>query len=529
MAGASPWSRCCSGWSCRPSWAGLALGVAALLAFLVRTPLKLALVDIRRDRWLARSALAARVAAAELCAMAVLAATTVALGGWDWLVPIAMAVPLIAVEMWFDVRSRGRRLLPELCGAVGIGAVVAAIVVVGGDGLRLGVALWLVLAGRAVGAIPFVRVQIMRLRRGAGTTWHSDVAQIVALALGAVAVFVDHRVWVGFGGSRAAGSGADRGGCVVHRRRRRCSGFGRWPWGSDWSPSRPSGCLRADPLRNERGTNMDVIDLSATLATLVTEHPELAREFERRGFDYCCHGAQTLRAACDAAGLDPSVIAEDLSLGTSSTEPPAWASMDALTLMDHLVDTHHRYLWDELPRLSALVAKVHGVHAERHPELEAVKEVYDALRADLEPHLLKEERVLFPMARELATATSPAVVPLRHAAQPDLGDAARARHRRRTAGLDAAPHRRLSAPRRCLRVVHRLLCGARGARDRHPPARAQGEPSPVPDDRPHGGRVGGEQRARAGPVASPHDRARLPGVPRRAGVGRRRPPLRDLR
>jgi hypothetical protein len=180
-----------------PSWAGLALGLAALLAFLVRTPLKLALVDIRRDRWLARSALAARVATAELCAMAVLAVTTVALGGWDWLVPIAVAVPLIAVEMWFDVRSRGRRLLPELCGAVGIGAVVAAIVVVGGDGLRLGVALWLVLAGRVVGAIPFVRVQIMRLRRGAGTTWHSDVAQIVAVALGAVAVFVDHRVWVG--------------------------------------------------------------------------------------------------------------------------------------------------------------------------------------------------------------------------------------------------------------------------------------------------------------------------------------------
>ena len=35
-----------------PSWAGAALGIAAFLAFLVRTPLKLVLVDRWRGRWL---------------------------------------------------------------------------------------------------------------------------------------------------------------------------------------------------------------------------------------------------------------------------------------------------------------------------------------------------------------------------------------------------------------------------------------------------------------------------------------------
>jgi hypothetical protein len=38
-----------------PSWAGAALAVAAFLAFLVRTPLKLVLVDRWRHRWLERS------------------------------------------------------------------------------------------------------------------------------------------------------------------------------------------------------------------------------------------------------------------------------------------------------------------------------------------------------------------------------------------------------------------------------------------------------------------------------------------
>ena len=44
------------------SWPGAALGVAAMLAFVARTPLKLGLVDRWRHRWLDRSRLALRIA-----------------------------------------------------------------------------------------------------------------------------------------------------------------------------------------------------------------------------------------------------------------------------------------------------------------------------------------------------------------------------------------------------------------------------------------------------------------------------------
>ena len=49
------------------------------------------------------------------------------------------------------------------------------------------------LAARAVGSIPFVRVQISRLRRGTGDIRQTDVAQMAAvlLALGAVVVDTD--------------------------------------------------------------------------------------------------------------------------------------------------------------------------------------------------------------------------------------------------------------------------------------------------------------------------------------------------
>ena len=106
-------------------------------------------------------------------------------------------MPLFGVELWYDVRSRSRRLVPELCGAIGMGAIAAAIVVAGGGSTRLAVAAWLILAARSIGAIPFVRAQIARLHRGVVSTRSSDLFQLLAVAVGAAAAVVDPAVLVG--------------------------------------------------------------------------------------------------------------------------------------------------------------------------------------------------------------------------------------------------------------------------------------------------------------------------------------------
>ena len=148
------------------------------------------------------------------------------------------------------------------------------------------------------------------------------------------------------------------------------------------------------------------IDPHMTLGELVNAHPGLAREFERRGMDYCCGGGQPLADACADQGLDPTVTVSELTAVSTADDTVGWSTMGAAELVDHLEATHHRYLWEEMPRLSALVAKVVSVHGVRHPELHAIAACYEEARADLEPHLAKEEQVLFPMIRELATASS---------------------------------------------------------------------------------------------------------------------------
>lgn len=140
-----------------------------------------------------------------------------------------------------------------------------------------------------------------------------------------------------------------------------------------------------------------------TLADLVTSRPAAARVLERHHLDFCCGGGRTVAAACADAGVDvESLYAEIEALAPSSA--PDWVSMGVAELVDHVESVHHAYLHEELPLLSQLAAKVRDVHAARHPELVYVVAAYEALRADLEPHLMKEERVLFPMIRELAAS-----------------------------------------------------------------------------------------------------------------------------
>lgn len=181
-----------------PSWAGAALAVAAFVAFMARTPVKLVLVDHWRRRRLDRTVLAERVAAIELGALGALVAAAALTANGPFWVPLAIAVPFFATELWFDMRSRSRRLVPELAGAVGIASVVAAIVLADDRSTMLAIALWTLLAARAIASIPFVRIQLRRLRNQAFRRSASDLAQVVATGIGVLAIAFDEQVLAGF-------------------------------------------------------------------------------------------------------------------------------------------------------------------------------------------------------------------------------------------------------------------------------------------------------------------------------------------
>lgn len=148
-------------------------------------------------------------------------------------------------------------------------------------------------------------------------------------------------------------------------------------------------------------TELPPLDVNRTLGDLVAEQPGRARVLERVGLDYCCKGHRSLADASVAAGLDPVSIAEQMA-AIDDGPRPGGDDLEPVALIDHIMETHHAYLHEELPLLDALAEKVRDVHRSRHPELDQVARTVNALRLDLEPHLAKEEQVLFPAIRAQA-------------------------------------------------------------------------------------------------------------------------------
>jgi len=179
-----------------PGIAGGALGAAAVVAFLARTPLKVVLVDRWRHRHLPRTGLAIRVLLIEAVVLAALVALAAVRGGGSWWEPMLAAAPLVAVQLWFDMRSRSRRLLPELCGATGIASVAAVIARAGGRGWAVAFGLWIVLGARDIASIPFARAQVQRVKGHAVPTRESDLAQLAATVLVVAAWAADLLPWI---------------------------------------------------------------------------------------------------------------------------------------------------------------------------------------------------------------------------------------------------------------------------------------------------------------------------------------------
>lgn len=138
-----------------------------------------------------------------------------------------------------------------------------------------------------------------------------------------------------------------------------------------------------------------------TLAEVARSRPASVRVFESFGLDYCCRGRRTIEKACEITGVELSKVMDALAT-VDATSDLDWAALSAVELVDAIEATHHAYLHGELGRLGALAKKVASKHATTHPELTDVRETFDELRADLEPHLAKEERVVFPMIRAMA-------------------------------------------------------------------------------------------------------------------------------
>ncbi|MDX9857919.1 MAG: iron-sulfur cluster repair di-iron protein [candidate division Zixibacteria bacterium] len=142
------------------------------------------------------------------------------------------------------------------------------------------------------------------------------------------------------------------------------------------------------------------ISTESTVASLATEHPLATRVFSRYGIDFCCGGGRPLKDVCGEKGLDVGRVVEEIRQELSSADEQVhrWDTRPLDKLIQHILDTYHRPLDEELPRLQQMAARVLEVHHDKDPgRLTELVDVYAGLKTELEDHMAKEEQILFPM------------------------------------------------------------------------------------------------------------------------------------
>ena len=138
---------------------------------------------------------------------------------------------------------------------------------------------------------------------------------------------------------------------------------------------------------------------------LVVKHPATREILEKLGIDYCCGGKHTLKEAAVEKGMDLKKVLDGLNVVLTQTaarraDHRDWEAASLGELMDHILSRHHTFTKEQMPRLDALLAKVTKAHAANHGKmLRALQGVFGPFKAEIDGHLMKEERVLFPSIR----------------------------------------------------------------------------------------------------------------------------------
>lgn len=142
-----------------------------------------------------------------------------------------------------------------------------------------------------------------------------------------------------------------------------------------------------------------MITANNKVAEVAAESLAAIRVFQKHGIDFCCGGHRPIGEVCESKNISADALIEELSAAMAGPQPDDtdWNSASLRDLIGHIVERHHGFLRAEFPRIQTWLDKVYSKYAEKDPEsIGKLPQVFNALRAELESHLEKEETILFP-------------------------------------------------------------------------------------------------------------------------------------
>ncbi|TXL65754.1 iron-sulfur cluster repair di-iron protein [Cerasibacillus terrae] len=172
---------------------------------------------------------------------------------------------------------------------------------------------------------------------------------------------------------------------------------------------------------------MNTFTAEHTPASIVKTFPQASDLFKKHTIDFCCGGDKPLKESFKDQNLPEEEILTELNTAYKEWKKEDhdiidWDAVPLSKLVDHITNTHHAYLEQELPALGEFVTKIFRVHGARHPHLKELHRLYNEFKVEMEEHTIKEDNEVFPLIKEYEKNPSDELLQKIRVANGDLED-----------------------------------------------------------------------------------------------------------
>ena len=140
-----------------------------------------------------------------------------------------------------------------------------------------------------------------------------------------------------------------------------------------------------------------------TVGEIITENFLAADVLYKHGIDLFNQETKTLAEACQKQALNLRHIEKEIreTEGHRSYHYDKW-ELDYL--IDHILNTHHYFIWINLPVIKEYALKVARAQGSKYPVTVEVNRLFKELAADMEFHLDNQEHNIFPYIKKMVYA-----------------------------------------------------------------------------------------------------------------------------
>lgn len=139
------------------------------------------------------------------------------------------------------------------------------------------------------------------------------------------------------------------------------------------------------------------------ISEIVAKDYRAAKVLMKHDISFCCTGRTNLAQASQEKGIAVEQLMSEIeSMQKEQNKGPDYNAWPIDFLADYIEKTHHRYVRKTVPLLKQYTERIHQVHGAQRPELIKIKYLFNESAVVLGAHMKEEEKVLFPLFRDMA-------------------------------------------------------------------------------------------------------------------------------